>query len=87
VPSLVFGYFTWLSFLILGIRNRRRDWILAGAAYGVYSALAFFAFGRPELEQDDTANALLGFALLLGWFGGALHTGLVSYGLVRRWRR
>jgi hypothetical protein len=84
VPSLVFGFFTWLSFLILGIRHRRRDWILTGAAYGVYSALAFFAFGRPELEQDDTANALLGFALLVAWFGGALHTGLVYYGLVRQ---
>jgi hypothetical protein len=84
VPSLVFGFFTWLSFLILGLRARRRDWILTGAAYGVYSALVFFALGRPEVENDDTANALLGAALFLAWFGGALHTGLVYYGLVRQ---
>jgi hypothetical protein len=83
VPSLVFGLFTWLSFLILGIRARRRDWILAGAAYGVYSALAFFALGRPEVERDDTANALLGMALLLAWFGGALHVGLAYYAFAR----
>jgi helix-hairpin-helix protein len=84
VPSLVFGFFTWLSFLILGLRARRRDWILTGAGYGVYSALAFFALGRPEVENDETANAFLGAALFLAWFGGALHTGLVYHGLVRR---
>jgi len=84
VPSLVFGFFTWLSFLILGIRARRRDWILTGGAYGVYSALAFFALGRPEVEQDDTANLLVGIALVLAWFGGALHTGIAYYGFTRR---
>ena len=28
-----------------------RDWILTGAAYAVFSALAFFAFGFPEVEE------------------------------------
>ena len=79
VPSLAFGFFTWLSFLILGVRSRCRDWILIGTAYGVYSALVFFALGRPEVDRDDTANLLLGMALLLAWFGGALHTGIVYY--------
>jgi len=83
IPSLVFGFFTWLSFLIVGVRARRRDWILTGGAYGVYSALAFFAFSRPEIDSDDTANALLGFALFIAWFGGALHTGLVYYAFTR----
>jgi hypothetical protein len=84
VPSLVFGFFTWLSFLILGLRARRRDWILTGAAYAVYSALVFFALGRPEVDRDDTASLLLGMALLVAWLGGALHTGLVYYSLVRQ---
>jgi helix-hairpin-helix protein len=83
VPSLFFGFFTWLSFLILGVRARRRDWILTGAAYGVYSALVFFALGRPEVDNDDTANTLLGLSLLLAWFGGALHTGLAYQAFVR----
>ena len=86
VPSLVFGFFTWLSFLVLGIWARRRSWILTGAAYGVYAALAFFAIGRPEVEQDDTANALLGVALFLAWFGGVVHTGLVCCSANPRWR-
>jgi helix-hairpin-helix protein len=83
VPSLFFGFFTWLSFLILGVWARRRDWILTGAAYGVYSALVFFALGRPEVDNDDTANTLLGLSLLLAWFGGALHTGLAYHAFVR----
>jgi len=79
VPSLFFGFFTWLSFLILGLRARRRDWTVIATAYGVYSALAFFALGRPEVDGDDTANALIGMAILLAWFGGALHTGIVYH--------
>jgi hypothetical protein len=79
IPSLFFGFFTWLSFLIMGVRSRRREWIVIATAYGVYSALVFFALGRPEVDHDDTANVLLGMALLLAWFGGALHTGLVYY--------
>ncbi|MCA1844932.1 MAG: helix-hairpin-helix domain-containing protein [Actinobacteria bacterium] len=83
MPSLFLGFFTWLSFLILGIRARRRDWILTGAAYGVYSSLIFFALGRPEVDRDDTANLLLGAALVVAWFGGALHTGITYHRFTR----
>lgn len=76
VPSLFGGFFTWLSFLILGVRARRREWVVAATAYGVYSALAFFALGRPEVDADETATTLLGFAMLVAWFGGLLHIGL-----------
>ena len=61
IPSLFGGFFTWVSFLILGVRARRRDWVVTATAYGVYSALAFFALGRPEVdeyaESDDVWNA------------------------------
>jgi helix-hairpin-helix protein len=76
VPSLFFGFLTWLSFLILGLRAQRRDWLVTSAAYGMYSALIFFALSRPEIEADDTANALMGFSLFVAWFGGAIHTGI-----------
>jgi DNA uptake protein ComE-like DNA-binding protein len=79
IPSWVFGFFTWVTFFTLGVRARRRDWILTGAAYAVFSALAFFAFGRPEVENDDTANTLLGFALMVAWIGGAIHAGITYW--------
>lgn len=79
IPSWFFGFFTWVTFFVLGVRARRRDWILTGAAYAVFSALAFFAFGRPEVENDDTANTLLGFALLVAWIGGAIHAGITYW--------
>jgi hypothetical protein len=72
VPALVFGFFTWLSFFILGIRGRRRDWMMTGAAYAVYSSLVFFALGRPEVDVDDTAGTLMGFAILVAWIGGTI---------------
>jgi hypothetical protein len=72
VPSFVFGFFTWLSFFILGIRARRRDWMMTGAAYAVYSSLMFFALSRPEVDVDDTASTLMGFAILVAWIGGII---------------
>ena len=83
VPSLCLGFLTWVSFVMLGLWARRRDWILTGAAYGVYSALIFFALGRPEVDNDDTANALLMAAFFVAWFGGALHAGMAYYSFVR----
>jgi len=83
VPSLFGGFFTWLSFLILGVRARRREWVVAATAYGVYSALTFFALGRPEVDADETASTLLGFAILVAWFGGLLHIGLTYQAFTR----
>ena len=75
-PSVFGGFFTWVSFLILGIRARRRDWIVTATAYGVYSALAFFALGRPEFDADETGQTLMGFGILVAWIGGAIHAAL-----------
>jgi len=83
VPSVFGGFFTWVSFLILGVRARRRDWIVTATAYGVYSALAFFALGRPEVDADETASTLMGFAILVAWIGGAVHAGLAYQAFTR----
>jgi DNA uptake protein ComE-like DNA-binding protein len=72
-PAVLGGFFTWLSFLILGVRARRREWIVTATAYGVYSALAFFALARPEVEADETASALMGGGIFVAWIGGAIH--------------
>jgi hypothetical protein len=80
------GFFTWVSFLILGVRARRRDWIVTATAYGVYSALAFFALGRPEVDADETASTLMGFGILVAWVGGAVHTGLAYQAFTRSGR-
>jgi hypothetical protein len=85
-PSVFGGFFTWVSFLILGVRARRRDWIVTATAYGVYSALAFFALGRPEVDADETASTLMGFGILVAWVGGAVHTGLAYQAFTRSGR-
>jgi hypothetical protein len=83
MPSVFGGFFTWVTFLILGVRARRRDWIVTATAYGVYSALAFFALGRPEFDADETASTLMGFAILVAWIGGAVHAGLAYQAFIR----
>ena len=83
VPALFGGFFTWLSFLILGVRARRREWIVAATAYGVYSALMFFALGRPEVDADETATVLLGWAILVAWVGGIIHIGVTYQAFTR----
>ncbi len=84
LPAFVFGIFTWLSFFIVGFTARRRDWILTGAAYSVYSALFFFALSRPEIESDDTANALLGIAVMVAWIGGVIQALVVNRAYLRQ---
>jgi hypothetical protein len=83
MPSIFGGFFTWVSFLILGVRARRREWTVTATAYGVYSALAFFALGRPEFDADETAQTLVGFGILVAWIGGAVHTGLAYQAFIR----
>lgn len=83
MPSVFGGFFTWVSFLILGVRARRREWIVTATAYGVYSALAFFALGRPEFDADETAQTLVGFGILIAWFGGAVHAALAYQAFTR----
>jgi hypothetical protein len=82
-PAVFGGFFTWVSFLILGLRARRREWTVTATAYGVYSALAFFALGRPEFDTDETAQTLLGFAMTVAWFGGAIHAALAYQAFTR----
>ena len=83
VPALFGGFFTWLSFLILGVRARRREWTVTATAYGVYAALAFFALGRPEFDADETAQTLVGFGILVAWVGGIIHIGVAYQAFTR----
>jgi hypothetical protein len=78
------GLFTWLSFFIVGVRARRREWILVGSAYAVYSALTFFTFGRPEVRYDDTAGVWIGAAGALAWCGGIVHALVVNRAYLRQ---
>lgn len=83
IPTLALGLFTWVSFYYAGVRARRRDWIAAGAGYSVFSALAFFALSRPEVDSDETANTLLGGAVAVAWIGGVIHALVINPAFLR----
>lgn len=78
VPAFALGFFTWISFYIVGVRARRRDWVFTGAAYSVCSALLWFASAREEIDNNDTASTLTGLGLVLAWFGGIVHALVIN---------
>ena len=75
VPAVLGGLFTWVAFLYIGLRARRRDWLLAAAGYAAVAALVF--------ANDDGDTGLTTFATLASWIGGTAHAVWVN----RTWLR
>lgn len=83
VPALLgCGFWTWLSFLYIGIRARRRNWLLIAVAY---AALLVGAISVAGISNSPWATNLAGTWLLALWVGGSVHALLVNRSYLR-WR-
>jgi DNA-binding SARP family transcriptional activator len=85
LPALLgFGYWTWLSFLYIGIRARRRDWLLIAAAYAalVIGECGLIEYGNPNSNFVAVVFLLSSLAI---WAGGVVH-GLCVNPSWLRWR-
>jgi DNA-binding SARP family transcriptional activator len=83
LPALLgFGMWTWLSFLYIGMRARRRNWLLMAAAY---ATLLVGGCILIEIANSSWATTLAGFWLLALWGGGAIHALFVNRSWLR-WR-
>lgn len=82
VTALGFGFWTWLIFLMLGIRARRRAWILWSAGYGVLAVAGAVLEALPD--PSGTAAGIAVIPILLGWIGGVVHVALISKDATRR---
>ncbi|WP_200842163.1 serine/threonine-protein kinase [Actinomadura sp. K4S16] len=82
VPTLAFGFLTWLSFLYIGVRHRRRAWLITAALYGVSTVAsgAFIVTTTDEKGVTSTPAALFWLALFLG---GVMHAAGVNPGRLR----
>lgn len=71
-PALAFGFFTWASFLYIGIRHRRRGWLIAAGLYTILAVMsgAFIVTTTNDHNVTSTPAALTWLLLFLG---GALH--------------
>jgi DNA-binding SARP family transcriptional activator len=82
LPALVgFGFWTWLSFLYIGVRAWRRTWLLIAAAYAALLVGAIILL----FNDDPWVSDLGGFGLPALWVGGAIHALLVNRSWLR-WR-
>jgi hypothetical protein len=80
VPTVVCcGTLTWASFLYVGIKTKRRSWLIAAACYGVAFVLYLALQSTAPTAADgttDTSGALYsaGNLVFAGvWIGGAIH--------------
>jgi DNA-binding SARP family transcriptional activator len=83
LPALLgFGFWTWLSFLYIGIRARRRNWLLIAVAYAVLLIVACILL---DMTHPQWVSTLGGLSLLSLWGGGVVHAVLVNRSWLR-WR-
>ncbi|MBM7026011.1 hypothetical protein [Clavibacter zhangzhiyongii] len=87
---LSFGMLTSVGFWVIGIRSRRRSWLLYAALWTVFN-IAVFAYsgtydaGTKENPIRSSESNIFGGLLLLGWIGGIVHSVLARRGWLR-WR-
>lgn len=72
LPSLFFGFFTWVGFFYIATRHSSRKWLITGLVYFVLTVALFTLFAVIP-EDSSPLDAVGGAFLFLMWFGGILH--------------
>jgi hypothetical protein len=71
LPPLSLGVFTWAAFFYIGLRARRRSWLIAA---GIYLGALFLAYGVDAAAGSaDWSSTLAGFVLFSLAAGGLAH--------------
>jgi DNA-binding SARP family transcriptional activator len=79
------GLTTWVSFLYIGLRSSRRDWVLIAGGYGVGALAAVLVSAGDGDSPASARSTFAGFLLLVLWVGGSIHA-LAVNGSWLRWR-
>src|SRR4051812_3817846 len=71
LPPLSIGVMAWAAFFYIGLRARRRSWLIAA---GIYLGALFLAFGIDAAAGSaDWSGTLAGFVLFSLAAGGLGH--------------
>ena len=85
LTALGAGVWTWVVFLVLGIRARRRAWLLWSAVYAALTVAFVILEALPD--PSGTAAGIAVIPFILAWFGGIAHVAVISKDATRRiWR-
>ncbi|WP_146083814.1 helix-hairpin-helix domain-containing protein [Clavibacter michiganensis] len=87
---LSFGTLTCVGFWTIGIKSRRRSWLIFAALWTVFT-ISMFVFngsyesGTKENPIRSTESEIFGWLLFFGWLGGVAHSVTARRGWLR-WR-
>jgi serine/threonine protein kinase len=77
LPTLVCGWFTWLSFAYIGVKHGRSAWLVAALAYFVVPAVGL---GLTIASSFNSPQTDIGLALwVLPWPIGFVHAVIVNF--------
>jgi len=79
------GVWTWVIFLMIGIRGRRRAWLVWSAVYFVLAAA--FVASQAGPDHAGTVGNIGVIPLFLAWFGGIVHIAVISADAAKRMGR
>lgn len=85
LTALGAGVWTWAVFLMLGIRARRRAWLLWSAVYAALTVAFVILETLPD--PGGTAAGIAVIPFILTWFGGIVHVAIISKDATRRIQR
>lgn len=79
--ALGLGFTTWAAFLYIGLRARRRAWLVWAAVYA--ALLVVFGVLDGSANPSSAASGVAAIALLGAWVGGTTHAAVVRKAAAR----
>ncbi|MGH3908990.1 MAG: ComEA family DNA-binding protein [Pseudonocardiaceae bacterium] len=85
-PILSLGMLTWASFLYIGVKARRPDWLIAGVIYAIAMGVLFY-FSEPPPPAGTPGGSAdwVGGGIFALWAAGIVHA-LLSNKSWLQWR-
>ena len=82
--GLGLGFTTWIAFLNIGIRARRRAWLAWAAVYG--AILVFWVVWDGSTPENSAATNIAPAIWMISWIGGTVHAAVIKSKAAQRIR-
>ncbi|WP_156905972.1 hypothetical protein [Agrococcus lahaulensis] len=83
-PVIAVGLGTWIGFLFIGLRAKRKLWLTYAVAYFVATiALMYLVSAVPTGTKEEPENTWVGGVLIAFWAAGVVHSALTNKAWLR----